>query len=148
MKTKFEYSAGGVVLWENKVLVITTTNLKNEVVNTFPKGHIEQGETQQVAAIREVEEETGLKTQIVDKLRDVEYWFVFNNERIHKKVSWYLMKPISESSANNLSPDREDEKVQNVQWVSIDEVEKILSYKSDKELIKLLKDKLSINTKQ
>jgi hypothetical protein len=48
---KFEYSAGGVVVNDNKeVLLIKTKNLKNETVITFPKGHIEKNETSQEAA--------------------------------------------------------------------------------------------------
>jgi len=142
MKTKFEHSAGGVILYKGKVLVITTTNLKNEIVNTFAKGHIEDGETEQQAALREVEEETGLKAEIIKKIKDVQYWFVFNNERIQKKVSWYLMKPISDKYANKLSPDTAEEKIQKVEWIELNQVEKILSYDSDKEIIKLLKQEL------
>jgi 8-oxo-dGTP diphosphatase len=141
MKTKFEYSAGGVVVYKDKVLVITTTNLKNETVNTFPKGHIEKNESAIEAAVREVEEETGLKAQVVTKLDDVKYWFVFNNEKIHKKVSWFLMQPVSDDVVNKLNPDIHEEKIQKVSWVKLEDVEQILSYDSDKNLVKLLKEK-------
>jgi 8-oxo-dGTP pyrophosphatase MutT (NUDIX family) len=141
MKTKFEHSAGGIVFYKNKVLVITTTNLKNEVVNTFPKGHIEKGETEQQAAEREVEEETGLKARVIKKIKDIKYWFVFNNEKIQKKVSWYLMAPVYEDLVDKLTPDKEEEKIQKVEWINLDKIEKILSYDSDKEIIKLLKER-------
>jgi len=141
MKTKFEHSAGGVVVYKDKVLIITTTNLKNEVVHTFAKGHIENGETEQQAAVREVEEETGLKAEIINKIKDVKYWFVFNNEKIQKKVSWFLMSPVSEDLVDKLCPDTEEEKIHKVEWIDLNEVEKILSYDLDKELIQMLKEK-------
>ncbi len=144
IKTSNEHSAGGVVIYNNSVLVIKTKNLKAETVFTFPKGHIEKGESRKQAAIREVEEETGLKAEIVEKLDDVNYWFIFNNTKIYKTVSWFIMKPVSEKEVDKLSPDKTEEKIQSVEWVSLDKVEKILSYDSDKRLIQLLKEKIKV----
>jgi 8-oxo-dGTP diphosphatase len=126
---KFEYSAGGVVVNDNKeVLLIKTKNLKNETVITFPKGHIEKNETSQEAAVREVKEETGVEASIVKKIKDVEYWFVHQGQKIHKKVTWYLMKPVKIDKVKNIE-------VEEVFWYDINKVEEMLSYKSDKELI-------------
>lgn len=59
-------SAGGVIIREGKILVVKFPN--NDGV-TFPKGHIEEGETDEEAALREVQEETGLKNlRVMEKL--------------------------------------------------------------------------------
>lgn len=125
---KFEYSAGGIVVNNYNVLVIKTKNLKNEIVYTFPKGHIEQGETAQQAAVREVEEETGVKAEIIEKIMDVEYWFIKDKQKIHKTVSWFLMRPISMNVFRNIEVDE-------VFWYDINKVTELLSYDSDKKLI-------------
>ncbi len=137
---RFEYSAGGVVVDKDKVLVIKTKNLKNEVIYTFPKGHIEEGETPQQAAIREVEEETGVKADIKEKIKDVEYWFIHNGKKIHKTVNWFLMTPIEVKPTKNIEVDE-------VFWYDINKVKDILSYNSDKELISKVLDILSKNKK-
>jgi 8-oxo-dGTP diphosphatase len=137
-KVKFEFSSGGVVIDEkNFVLVIKTKNLKNQTVYTFPKGHIEKGETSQQAAVREVEEETGVKPEIIKKIKDVEYWFYHNGEKIHKKVTWYLMKPKEIKTNQNVEVDE-------VLWYNIKDVENILSYDSDKQLIKDIRKILGV----
>lgn len=127
---KFEFSAGGLVVDEtNKILVIKTKNLKDETVFTFPKGHIEKNETSETAALREVEEETGVKAKIIKKLKDVEYWFIRGNEKVHKKVSWYLMSPIQKSEVIT------KHEIEEVLWYDLKKVKDILSYDSDKKLV-------------
>lgn len=136
-KVKFEFSAGGVVLnKDHQVLIIKTKNLKGDTVYTFPKGHIEPGETTRTAAIREVEEETGVKAEIVEKIQDVEYWFVHQGMKIHKRVSWFLMKPLSIKKKNR------NVEVEDIIWYDINKVKEILSYSSDKELIDKLRNKI------
>ncbi|MCX7940446.1 MAG: NUDIX hydrolase [Endomicrobia bacterium] len=129
-KIKHEFSAGGVVVDNNQnVLIIKTKNLKNETVFTFPKGHIEKNETAQEAALREVEEETGVKARIVKELTDVEYWFIRSGEKIHKKVKWFLMQPIEKNSVKT------KHEIEEVLWYRLDKAKDILSYDSDKKLV-------------
>lgn len=135
---KYEFSAGGVVLNDqNKVLVIKTKNLKNQIVYTFPKGHIEKNETSQQAALREVKEETGVEAEIIKKIKDVEYWFYHDGNKVHKKVTWYFMKPLKINSNTNVE-------VEETFWYDIKGVEKILSYNSDKQLIQELRKMLNL----
>ena len=63
-----EFSCGGVVLDGKKVLIIQVKNMKGKKIWTFPKGHIEAGETPRQAALREVLEETGYKAGKLTKL--------------------------------------------------------------------------------
>jgi len=65
-ETKKEFSAGGVIIEDGKTLLIRMRNLKGELVWTFPKGHVEAGETPELAALREVTEETGCRCRGVD----------------------------------------------------------------------------------
>lgn len=59
-----EFSSGGIVLKDYQVLLIENTRMSNPAEKWwgFPKGHLEAGESSQEAAIREVEEETGIKS--------------------------------------------------------------------------------------
>ncbi|MEM4367939.1 MAG: NUDIX hydrolase [Candidatus Anstonellales archaeon] len=136
--TIFEFSAGGIVVdKERKVLVIKTKNLKGETVFTFPKGHIEKEETSQQAAVREVQEETGVLAKIIKKIKDVKYWFFKDNKKILKNVCWYLMVPL------DIRPGISKE-VEEVLWYPIEDVSKILSYNSDKELINEIMKEISL----
>lgn len=58
----------------------------------MPKGHIEQGETEERAAKREVKEETGLNdVEFVEGFREeIHYWFKFQGKTISKTVVFYL----------------------------------------------------------
>src|SRR5438876_1148461 len=94
-KVTFEFSAGGVVYdpAAQKLLLIQVKNLQDQVVWTFPKGHIEKGETEEQAALREVQEETGWSCAILQPFHKVQYWFKKKGQLIKKSVTWFLMKP-------------------------------------------------------
>lgn len=63
--------AGGIVFWGDGVVLRRTA--KGEWV--FPKGHIEDGESAEQAALREVEEETGLRAQVLFEAGEVRFMF-------------------------------------------------------------------------
>ena len=87
-----EHSAGGVILENGRVLLIRMRNLEGAEVWTFPKGHLEAGETPEAAALREVAEETGFDCEITGELYKAEYSFFRNGLPVDKDVRWYLMK--------------------------------------------------------
>src|SRR3989337_2529706 len=58
----------------------------------LPKGTLDEGESLEQAAVREVSEETGLQVKIVKKIGVVEYWFAWEGVRVHKWVHHYLMR--------------------------------------------------------
>src|SRR5882672_11199642 len=66
--SRFEFSAGGVARDGDRVLMIRVQTLEGKEIWTFPKGHLEPGETAEQAAVREVEEETGYRCEITAPL--------------------------------------------------------------------------------
>ena len=89
-----EHSAGGVILEDGTVLLILVKNLKGDQVWTFPKGHLEPGETPEAAALREVSEETGWDCEITSPLYKAEYSFMRGEMLVDKEVHWFLVKRV------------------------------------------------------
>jgi len=81
-------AAGGVVVVNGKIVTITRNGIPD-----LPKGHIEKGEQPEQAAIREVEEETGIgKLRIVKELPSTWHCYQLNEEWRLKRTYWYLME--------------------------------------------------------
>lgn len=138
------FSAGGIVLrlrlgssihnkgsWE--VLITQHSGHKGW---DFPKGHIEIGELAEQAATREVEEETGVKTEVLDKVGKSEYFYFEGKERVFKTVVFFLMKYMEEGEA--MTAFEVSDKV----WLPVDEVEEKLSFKGSKEVWRKAKKKV------
>src|SRR5579885_1427993 len=64
----------------------------------LPKGTPRKGETVEQVALREVSEETGLKTRILGSIGSIHYSFVRNNLRYEKDVRYFLMEQLAETS--------------------------------------------------
>ena len=99
----------------------------------LPKGMIDPGETPQQAALREVREEAGINCKLLDPIEIIEYWFYGNydgtRKRYHKKVHFYLMRFLDGDVADH------DHEVVEARWVGIEAAEKMLAFKSEKELV-------------
>ncbi|MBE6336001.1 MAG: NUDIX domain-containing protein [Lentimicrobiaceae bacterium] len=81
-------AAGGVVLINDGIAAIERNGIPD-----LPKGHIENGESEDVAALREVYEETALSDlSIIKKLPSTFHCYLLNNQWTMKKTSWFLMK--------------------------------------------------------
>ena len=132
--TNKEHSAGGVILENGSVLLIQMQNLKGEKVWTFPKGHLEPGETAEEAAVREVEEETGWFCEIESDLYRAEYSFEREGELVDKDVRWFLMK----RAGGDGIPKTPDE-IFDMKWLTLADAENELLYRSDLAIIDLLK---------
>lgn len=130
---KSEHSAGGVIYENGRVLLILMQNLKGEKVWTFPKGHIENGETPQDAALREVEEETGCKCLIKEEIFKIHYNFTRKGHPVEKDVQWYLMEKVSQGEF-----DRNNPEIYDIKWASLAEAKNLLTYPSDFKIIKFL----------
>lgn len=130
-----EFSCGGLMLDGNKVLLVQVKSMKGRKIWTFPKGHIEPGETPRQAALREVLEETGYKGQIMRPLLRVRYAFTLNGKYVKKVVQWYLMKKLGRIGRHDTS------EILAINWVSLAKAKEMVEYPSDIRLLELVDDK-------
>jgi 8-oxo-dGTP pyrophosphatase MutT (NUDIX family) len=125
------YSSGGVVYDNGKVLVIKWVSRRNSI--EFPKGTIESNETKEETCIREVFEETGYKTAIVQSLGDTTYEFDWDDGRHYKKTVYnYLLKLVDDSEP---TPNREyGEDFENM-WLTPNEAAAQLTFDDSRETL-------------
>ena len=127
-----ETSAGGLVVDRSgaqpRVALIGRLDRRGRLLWSLPKGHLEAGESTQDAAVREVEEETGIRGRVLAPLGTIDYWFIADDRRIHKTVHHYLL----EASGGELSDT--DLEVDEVAWVPIGELGARLAYAGERRL--------------
>lgn len=84
-------SCGGVVIYRGKILLLYK-NCRNRYEGwVLPKGTVEPGESHEETALREVQEESGVKARIVDYVGKSQYSFSIPHDTVEKEVHWYLM---------------------------------------------------------
>ena len=136
-----ETSAGGLVVDRTgehlRAALIARHDRRGRLVWSLPKGHLEEGETPEDAAIREVEEETGIRGRVLAPLGVIDFWFIAENRRIHKTVHHYLM----EASGGELSD--EDAEVVEVAWFPLTGIRERLAYADERRLLDRLPDLLA-----
>jgi len=136
-----ETSAGGLVVDRSgdllRAALIARHDRRGRLVWSLPKGHLEAGETPEDAAIREVEEETGIRGRVLAPLGVIDFWFIAENRRIHKTVHHYLM----EASGGELSD--EDAEVVEVAWFPLTDIRDRLAYADERRLLDRLPDLLA-----
>jgi 8-oxo-dGTP pyrophosphatase MutT (NUDIX family) len=93
---------------------------------SFPKGKLDRGETSAAAAVREVEEETGLRCELGDELAAARY--IDAKGRL-KEVRYWVMHPVG------LGPWEPNDEVDRRRWVPVAEATELLTYEHDRELL-------------
>jgi 8-oxo-dGTP pyrophosphatase MutT (NUDIX family) len=132
---KREFSAGGVLVrrlngrW---MLAAIRPGGKPVGLWALPKGRIDEGESGEATAIREVEEETGAHGRSLGKLGDVRYWFNWQGERIFKVVSFYLVR--YEGGRLGEIPEEHRHEVAEVRWLPLDEAPRLLAYRGERDM--------------
>lgn len=126
---EFQFSAGGLVVdAEGRVLLIRARDLRERPVWTLPKGTLAPGESSAEAALREVQEETGWRCEIVRPLEPKTYWFQRDGRRVKKTVRWFLMRPLEKVGEH-------DHEVDEVAWLPPQAALARLRYDSDRTLV-------------
>lgn len=101
----------------------------------LPKGLIEDGEAPEAAAKREVEEETGLRGELVKPLEKIEYWYVWEEDgertRVHKYVYFFLYRYSGGSTKDH------DDEVDDARWFPLAEAQKRLSFDGERGVMRL-----------
>jgi 8-oxo-dGTP diphosphatase len=118
-------AAGGIVVRDGRVLLVHRPAYEDW---SFPKGKLEDGESWEQGALREVEEETGLRCELGDEIGRTRY---VDSRGRNKEVRYFRMTCADEPTAQN--------EVDEVRWAMPDEAEALLSYDRDRALLSSLR---------
>jgi 8-oxo-dGTP diphosphatase len=126
--SSFEVAAAGGVAWRrsNGGLEVAVVHRPRYDDWSLPKGKLDAGETFEEAAVREVEEEIGVRAELGEELPSTTYR---DNKGRSKLVRYWLMEATE-------PPDFEpDDEVDAVRWLPPDEAISLLTYDRDRELL-------------
>lgn len=133
-----EVSAGGVVVRQDAGephFLLIRDSYRNW---GFPKGHLEDGEHADEAALREVAEETGLgMLTLLAELQTIDWWFRFRGRLIHKVCHFYLMR----TEQTETRPQR-TEGITACRWLPFDEAVRLISYDNAREVLERANEEL------
>jgi 8-oxo-dGTP pyrophosphatase MutT (NUDIX family) len=129
--TSTEFSAGGVVVRDRECVVIVPTRraADGSRVLALPKGHPERDESAADAARREVREEAGVESRLVEKLGDVRYFYMREGRRIAKVVSFFLLEYTSGDVGDH------DREVQEARWLALEDAARDLTYPGERDMV-------------
>lgn len=141
MQTRAEVSAGGVVYRTERantqVALTARRTRRGEVVWGLPKGGIDEGESREEAAIREVREEAGLEAEIEHDLGEIRYFYVWEGVRVRKVVHFYLMR----ATGGDVS--RHDDEMEEARWFPLATAIRTAAYRGEREVLKRARDRLA-----
>ncbi len=142
-----EFSAGGVVLrrmqgrWWIAAIEPQGKRKAGETepgVLALPKGLVDHGESPAIAAQREVREETGIEATLLGKLTDIKYVYIRSwgdGKKVFKIVSFFLFL-YHAGKIGEISEEMRIE-VHQALWLPLDEAPRQLSYKGERDVVKL-----------
>lgn len=118
-------AAGGIVVDQLGRVVVVHRPRRNDW--SLPKGKCEDGETDQVAARREVFEETGVLARIIEDQESVEVRYVDGRGRL-KRVRYFRM-------AGQPGAFQPNDEVDELRWLDPTDAREILTYDSDRAVL-------------
>ena len=135
-----EFSAGGVLVRRLRgrwMMAAIRPAGRQPGLWALPKGRIDEGESGEATALREVAEETGAHGRSLGKLGDVRYVFTWppkpaEGERIFKVVSFFLV--LYEGGRLGDLPPAFQHEVVEVRWLPLDEAPELLTYGGEKDM--------------
>ena len=127
---QYEKSCGALVLRrdEDGKMYILMIRHKAGGHRSFPKGHMERGETEYMTAVREVFEETAVQIRLAAGFRETVHYHPMPG--VSKEVVYFL----TETTQKTIKA-REGE-IAEVEWVPLDEAETALTYENDKTVLR------------
>jgi 8-oxo-dGTP pyrophosphatase MutT (NUDIX family) len=142
MRRQLEISSGGVIYRRaTEGIEVALTQTSRGPMWCLPKGRVEEAETLEEAAVREVREETGLHGLIQRPLRPIEYTYQARGENgdrtaIEKTVHFFLME------FRNGSTEDHDSEVADVRWFPLDVAGRLLHHAGERDVLALAKKAL------
>jgi mutator protein MutT len=138
-EAEIELSAGGAVVRDREVIVIVPVkrDANRRRVLGLPKGHLDEGETPEAAAKREVAEETGVTAELIEKLGDVEYSYDRRGRRRAKRVAFYLFEYRSGRLEDH------DHEIEDARWMPLEQAAEALTYPGEREIVRRALSRLS-----
>ena len=128
-QTDVVQAAGGLVVRrQGGLLQLVVVHRPEQQDWSFPKGKLEAGETLDVAALREVWEETGMTCELLRFIGHTEY---VDRKGRQKTVAYWIMA----ATGGTFSP---NEEVDELRWLHLDDASHLLSYPRDQELVAVL----------
>lgn len=125
MNLKKEKSCGCIIIKNNKVLLVYE---KRRNFWGFPKGHMEDGETEIETALREVKEEVGLEVEIDEQKRYILNYII--KDEIDKTTVLYIATPKNEEIV------MQESEIENAKWCSFEEALETLTFYDWKEMFR------------
>jgi 8-oxo-dGTP diphosphatase len=132
--TERQVSAGGVAFRrqeQNVEVALISVGAKGRW--QLPKGLVGSDETPEAAALREVREEAGVETDLIQPIDTVEYWYYGQRRgeriRYHKFVHFFLLRYQAGDVQDH------DHEVNEARWVPIDQAQGMLAFASEKRVV-------------
>ena len=128
-ENKLERSCGAVVFRKTDVWNVLLIRHSRGRHISFPKGHVEQGETEKETALREVQEEIGLNVRLISGFRGIELYALPRKSNTFKQVVFYL----AQSDAQMLHPQRTE--LRTAAWMPFSEAMQTLEFDDDRRIL-------------
>ena len=138
-----EFSAGGVLVRRLRgrwMMAAIRPAGKKPGLWALPKGRIDEGESGEATALREVQEETGAHGRSLGKLGDVRYWFNWEGERVFKVVSFFLVR-YEGGRLGDVPPEHRHE-VAEVRWLPLEDAPRLLAYSGERDMARKALERL------
>ena len=136
MNSGVDFAAGGIVLSEDKILLVKNKKGDSSADSVswwgYPKGHLEEGEKPSEAAVREVFEETGFEVKIVNNkpIAESRYEIERSGEILQKTV-WFYEMEVVEPFKNE-----PDDEIDEIALVDFESALELLTHDEDRKILK------------